>query len=413
MQAQNFAIEAHNVGKEYKIYSDPRDRLRELWGGAPRHQIVRALDGVNLLVKPGEVLGIIGRNGAGKSTLLKVITGVTPPTSGYVRRSGKVSAILELGVGLNPDLSGYDNVRFGALCRGMAAAEIDERIDDIIDFSELREIIDRPFKTYSSGQQSRLLFSIAIAPVNPILIIDEALAAGDVLFQEKCFRRMKELASGGRTVLFVSHSLSLVQQLCTRAMLLHNGRVVCDGDTALVTRDYDRILADERSRSTDIPPAVSQAAPVSFGDRSDGPSVTSLALRNEAGEEVTTLHSGEVYRVALVCRSEREIPHLIAGFSISLTTGLILYMNQNTVQNIPVRIAAGDEVELRWSFVNRMQSGYYFLSGACGEVLDASNGLYPAPFRITHMQTHAVTFQVIADHTFSGIFDIEPSLTVT
>jgi lipopolysaccharide transport system ATP-binding protein len=413
MQAQKFAIEAHNVAKEYKVYSDPRDRLRELWGSAPRHQIVRALDGVNLLVKPGEVLGIIGRNGAGKSTLLKVITGVTPPTSGYVRRSGKVSAILELGVGFNPDLSGYDNVRFGALCRGMTAAEIDEQIDEIIDFSELRDIIGRPFKTYSSGQQSRLLFSVAIAPVSPILIIDEALAAGDMLFQEKCFRRMKELASDGRTVLFVSHSLSLVQQLCTRAVLLHRGRVVCDGDTALVTRDYDRILADERSRSTDTPHAVSQAAPVASGNQSDGPLITSLSLRDEAGEEVTTLRSGEVYHVKLVCRAQREIPHLIAGFSISLTTGLIVYMIQNTVQNIPARIAAGDEVELRWSFVNRLQSDYYFLSGGCGEVLDVSHGLYPAPFRITHLLTHAVTFQVIADHTFSGIFDIEPSLIVT
>ncbi|MGD9615084.1 MAG: ABC transporter ATP-binding protein [Alphaproteobacteria bacterium] len=413
MQAQKFAIEVHNVVKEYKVYSDPRDRLRELWGGARRYQTVRALHGVSLHIKPGEVLGIIGRNGAGKSTLLKVITGVTPPTSGHVRRSGTVSAILELGVGFNPDLSGYDNIRFGALCRGMTAAEIDERIDDIIDFSELRDIIDRPFKTYSSGQQSRLLFSVAIAPVSSILIIDEALAAGDILFQEKCFRRMKELAGSGRTVLFVSHSLSLVQQLCTRAVLLHDGRVVCDGDTAMVTREYDRILADERSRSTDTPPTVSQAGPISTGDQSDGPFVTSLSLRNETGEEVTTLQSGKVYHVRLICRSQREIPHLIAGFSISLTTGLILYMIQNTVQNIPVRIAAGDQVELRWSFVNRLQSGYYFLSGGCGEVLDASQGLYPAPFRITHLLTHAVTFQVMADHTFSGIFDIEPTLAVT
>jgi lipopolysaccharide transport system ATP-binding protein len=412
MKEDKFAIEVHNIVKQYKIYSDPRDRLRELWGSAPRHHIVHALRGVSLLVKPGEVLGIIGRNGAGKSTLLKVITGVTPPTSGSVRRSGKVSAILELGVGFNPDLSGYDNVRFGALCRGMTAVEIDDQIDDIIEFSELRDIIDRPFKTYSSGQQSRLLFSVAIAPVSPILIIDEALAAGDILFQEKCFRRMTELAGSGRTVLFVSHSLSLVQQLCTRAVLLHNGIAVCDGDTAMVTREYDRILADDRNRDGAAPSAVSQAAPVSSADQSDGPCITALSLRDEAGDEVTTLQAGEVYHVKLVCRSRREIPHLIAGFSISLTTGLILYMIQNTVQNIPARIAAGGEVELRWSFVNRLQSGYYFLSGGCGEVLDISHGLYPAPFRITHLLTHAVTFQVIVDHTFSGIFDIEPSLTI-
>ena len=355
---------------------------------------------------------MIGRNGAGKSTLLKVLTGVIDHDSGTVAVHGDVSAILELGVGVNPEYSGRENILFGCVCRGMTLREAEAKFDEIVDFAELADVIDRPFKTYSSGMQARLLFSTSIHVDAEILIVDEALAAGDALFQEKCFRRMKELAASDRTVLFVSHSLSIVQQLCTRAMLLHHGRVLCDGDTAIVTQQYDALLADERNRSVKGTDAVSQVTPISETDATNGPHITSLTILNESGRETTILESELAYEVVLICRSEREIPHLIAGFSVSLTTGLVLYMNQNTVQNVPVGIAAGGKVELRWRFVNRMQTGYYFLSGGVGEVLDASNGLYPAPFRITHLLTHAVTFQALASATFAGVFDLRPELTV-
>lgn len=241
------AIEVRDLVKDYRLYGSPGDLLTEIILRKPRHTPFRALNGISFDVAKGEVVGIIGRNGAGKSTLLKVLTGVVEHDGGTVHVDGKVAAILELGTGLNPDYSGRDNILFGAVCRGLPLKEAKARLDEIIAFAELGDVIDRPFKTYSSGMQARLLFSTSIHVDSDILIIDEALAAGDVLFQEKCFRRMREIARSGRSVLFVSHGLDLVQQLCHRAILMHAGEILLDGDTGTVTKAYLDLAAHIRN----------------------------------------------------------------------------------------------------------------------------------------------------------------------
>jgi ABC-type polysaccharide/polyol phosphate transport system ATPase subunit/SAM-dependent methyltransferase len=233
------AIRVRNLVKEFEVYEKPADLAIEIFTRRKRHRTFRALDDVNFEVKQGQVLGIIGPNGAGKSTLLKIITGVLDANAGCVDVSGRVTAILELGLGFNPEHSGRDNIFLSGLLYGMSREEIERKLEGIIDFSGLRPFIDQPVKTYSSGMHSRLAFSIATAVDPEILIIDEALAAGDSMFVQKCMRRIRQLCSGGRTVLLVSHGTGLLAQLCQEVMWIEAGRVKMFGPALKVVQAYD------------------------------------------------------------------------------------------------------------------------------------------------------------------------------
>lgn len=236
---RDVAIRVTEVTKDYEVYNRPLDLALEVLTRRPRHIKFRALDSVTFEVQRGEVFGVIGSNGAGKSTLLKIITGVLDATSGSVEVSGRITAILELGLGFNPEYSGRENIYLSGLLYGMGKAEVDRKLDSIVEFSGLGDFIERPVKTYSSGMHARLAFSIATAVEPDILIIDEALAAGDAAFVQKCLRRIRELCSGGRTVLLVSHGTGIVAQLCNRAMWINHGRVRAIGPAIQVVQAYD------------------------------------------------------------------------------------------------------------------------------------------------------------------------------
>src|ERR1700733_5557038 len=233
------AIRVTDLIKEYEVYERPLDLALEALTRRPRHKIFRALSNVSFEVSRGEVFGIIGANGAGKSTLLKIIAGVLDVTSGSIDIAGRVTPILELGLGFNVEYSGRENIYLSGLLYGMDKAEGDRKRASIIAFSGLGDFIERPVKTYSSGMQARLAFSIATAVDAEILVIDEALAAGDAGFVQKCLRRIRELCSGGRTVLMVSHGTGLLAQLCNRVMWLQNGQVQMIGSAIQVIQAYD------------------------------------------------------------------------------------------------------------------------------------------------------------------------------
>ena len=213
-------------------------RVKSFGRGRPARETLWALEDVSFEVKPGETFGIVGHNGAGKSTLLKILSRITPPTTGKIEIEGRVGALLEVGTGFHAELTGRENVYLNGAILGMPRAEIERKFDEIVDFAEIRPFIDTPVKRYSSGMYLRLGFSVAAHLEPDVLIVDEVLAVGDIAFQEKCIGRMENVASEGRTVLFVSHNLAAVRKLCSRAMLLSKGRKVAEGATDDVLTTY-------------------------------------------------------------------------------------------------------------------------------------------------------------------------------
>ena len=243
-------VRASELSKVFAIYDKPQDVLARLFSRRIRPQEFWALRDVSFELRRGEVLGLVGRNGAGKSTLLKILAGTLTPSGGTIEVSGRVSAILELGTGFHPDFSGRENIYLGGLCLGMTRAEIDGRIDEIIDFSELRDVIDQPFKTYSTGMQARLTFSTVTTADPDLLIVDEALSVGDARFQLKSFGRFEEFRRRGKSIILVSHNMNTITGFCDRAILLEKGQVLLDSNPGAVATFYHRLLFGERSETT-------------------------------------------------------------------------------------------------------------------------------------------------------------------
>ncbi|MBF0200708.1 MAG: ABC transporter ATP-binding protein [Desulfamplus sp.] len=254
-----YSVEIRNVSKVYRLYRKPSDRLKEVLIKRPCHRAFHSLSQVSLDIPHGESLGIVGDNGAGKSTLLKIVAGTLQPTSGDVRRRGRVAALLELGAGFHYEFTGRQNIWMNASLLGLSRDEIRAREGDIIAFSELGEFIDRPIKTYSSGMVMRLAFSIATTVDPDILIIDEALSVGDHYFQKKCIDRMLEFKNSSRTILFCSHAMFLVNQLCDRAVWIDGGAVRQMGLATHVTAAYENFSRQKSQYS--LPEGVSEDAP--------------------------------------------------------------------------------------------------------------------------------------------------------
>lgn len=242
-QKNNIAIRVENMTKSFKLYYDKASTLKErlvFWNKKKSESRI-VLDNINLDIKKGETVALIGTNGSGKSTLLKLMTKIIYPTKGKVITNGKLTSLLELGAGFHPDFTGRENIYFNASIFGLTAAEIDARINDIIEFSELGEFIDSPVRTYSSGMYMRLAFSVAINVDAEILLIDEILAVGDQHFQDKCFEKLEQLKNSDKTIVIVSHNLGAVKQLCNRGIWIYEGQVRMDGDVEMVIDEYLKI----------------------------------------------------------------------------------------------------------------------------------------------------------------------------
>ena len=233
-------IKVSHVSKHFNVYYDKANTLKErmIFFNRNKKEVRNVLQDINLEIKKGETVALIGVNGSGKSTLLKLLTKIIYPNSGTIEIKGKLTSLLELGAGFHPDFSGRENIYFNASIFGLNKAQIDKRIDDIIAFSELGDYIDNPIRTYSSGMYMRLAFAVAINVDADILLIDEVLAVGDQHFQEKCLNKMKELKSEGKTMVFVSHSMDAVKFLCDRSVWLYNGKIREDGKTDKVIEEY-------------------------------------------------------------------------------------------------------------------------------------------------------------------------------
>lgn len=239
----DYSIVVKNVSKKFRLVYDKPFTLKErlVFWNKTKVGYNEVLKNINLNIKKGETVALIGVNGSGKSTLLKLMTKIIYPSEGSIEVNGKLTSLLELGAGFHPDFTGRENIYFNASIFGLTASQIDKRVSDIIEFSELGDYIDTPVRTYSSGMYMRLAFSVAINVDAEILLIDEILAVGDQHFQDKCFEKMRELKDSGKTIVIVSHSLNSIKQLCDRAVWIYNGEIRMDGKTSEVCDEYLKV----------------------------------------------------------------------------------------------------------------------------------------------------------------------------
>jgi len=380
---QEYSIRVEGLTKCYRLYEKRTDRLKEaLHLGRNLHRDFYALKDVSFDVRKGETLGVIGRNGAGKSTLLKLISGIAHPTAGSVTVRGSMSSLLELGVGFNPEMTGVENVLFSGAIMGFGRDEMEQRLDPILAFADIGDFVYQPVKTYSSGMIVRLAFSVAITVEPEILVIDEALAVGDIRFQQKCFRRLHELKEKGRTILLVTHDLGAVRTFCDRALWLHEGSVRGYGQPDRLVRDYAAFMFYEgQSNGTDGSCAdqtdESAATDVVWSDLTscesfgEGGAVIhriSFSERDRSGI-VSQLAGGEMVTLILDIEAKKDIQTPIIGFQINDEHGNhVVGSNTAVLPGEVGLLQAGDRKQVRFDFrFPRLRNGSYVLSPAIAE----------------------------------------------
>jgi ABC-type polysaccharide/polyol phosphate transport system ATPase subunit len=311
------AVIVTSVTKRFKLYDSlatgPLKEMLFFWRRKDFYPMFVAVNDVSFRIRRGEVVGIVGGNGAGKTTLLKLIAGLLPMEGGEIHVHGKVTALLALGVGVHPEFTGRENIYYSGLLLGMSKEEVQRKTPAIIEFAEIGDFIDRPFRTYSSGMRARLLFAISMSIDPDILIVDEALATGDAHFIRKCEQRIRELCTSGATILFVSHNLTQIETLCTRALLLDRGRLVKDGTPAEVTREYN-----ERVRAVEVSGVRKLSGALSLAGGSGKVEITAARIRNVSGADVTSAYTGDAVTLEL-----DYLSRLPAGSACSFFAGII------------------------------------------------------------------------------------------
>ena len=378
--AEDVAISIQNLTKIYKLYDSPTDRLKEALSPFRKkyHRDFFALNDISFEVTRGETVGIIGRNGAGKSTLLKIITGVIASSSGNVRVNGKISALLELGAGFNPDISGLENVFFNCTLMGFSKEEIDAKLDEIIEFADIGEFIHQPVKTYSSGMVSRLAFAVAISVDPEILIVDEALAVGDVAFQYKCYQRMWQMKANGATLILVTHSTQHILEQCDKAVLLCSGRLVCqDSNVEEVVTRYEKLIRnvdDASGINIDmagrelIEEDFSRVANREIGEQRVGSGraiLKNITVTNrlESEENSPVLRSGRKMYIKFLIYSREEIENIALGVSLRRRDSSDIWGDNNIYADHPLMLKKGINRICYETTLNIVSGEYLLLCG--------------------------------------------------
>lgn len=380
-------------------------------------QTFTALDGVSFEVPRGTTFGVIGENGSGKSTLLKLLAGITKPTRGALRVDGRISALIELGAGFHPEISGRENVAINGIMLGLSRRQVEERFEDIVDFAELREFIDAPVKTYSSGMYMRLGFSVAIHVDPDVLLIDEVLAVGDEAFTRKCLDKIGEFRRRGRTIVLVTHSLGLVEKMCDEALWLRHGRKADIGDPKRVVDAYLTYVAggEETLLARDQPPAPAAAeekAPEGYREGRWGSrdvEITRVRLVDDRGAERHVFASGETVVVRLDVEARAEVEDFVFGVGIFTSDGVSVYGTNTHLEDfVPRRAMGRGEVSLELSEL-RLVEGTYLLDVAVhrrdGTPYDYHRGLHS--FRVKSRVKDVGVYRPPHRWSFAGGLDLE------
>lgn len=358
-------IRVNQLGKAYKQYGNRWGRLLEwvLPFLGPRHRLKWVIQDVSFQLAPGEAVGIIGINGAGKSTLLKLITGTTTPTTGSVQISGRVAALLELGMGFHPDFSGRQNCFMAGQLIGLTVDEIAALMPEIEAFADIGEYIDQPVRVYSSGMQMRLAFSVATVKRPDVLIVDEALSVGDAYFQHKSFERIRQFQQLGTTLLIVSHDRAAIQSICERALLLDGGRLASQGSPEQVMDYYNALIAARDGAG--VEQVVTEAGRTQTSSGTGEASVTRITLEDEEGRALETVNVGAAVTLCIKVRAHAPIARLVLGYMIKDRLGQQMYgTNTHHMDMVLHDVAPGEELTFRFAFPLNLGEGSYSLTTA-------------------------------------------------
>jgi lipopolysaccharide transport system ATP-binding protein len=357
-------IKVSQLGKAYKQYPSRWARMKEwLLPGRSRHVLKWVLQDVSFTVQPGEALGIIGLNGAGKSTLLKMITGTTQPTTGSVEISGRVAALLELGMGFHPDFTGRQNVQMAGQLLGLSVDMISELMPHIEEFAEIGNYIDEPVRVYSSGMQMRLAFSLATARRPDILIVDEALSVGDAYFQHKSFERIRTFREQGTTLLIVSHDKQAIQSVCDRAILLNHGRAAMEGPPEAVMDYYNALLAEHQGQV--VKQEVLESGKVQTISGTGEATILDVWIADSGGQRIEIVNVGERVALVVAARCHSALPELIVGYMIKDRLGQPVFGTNTHHLNRNLRqLDAGADVRFEFYFDANIGPGTYSVAVA-------------------------------------------------
>ncbi len=382
-------ISLRDVSKRYVKYDDQPMLANALrFRARSRRSTLLAVDAMNLDIAAGESVGVLGRNGAGKSTLLQLLCGVTAPSSGVVSVRGKVAPLISVGVGFHPELTGRENVYVNGTILGMSSAEIDRRLDSIVEFAEVEEFIDTPVKFYSSGMFVRLGFSVAVAADPDVLLVDEVLAVGDFAFQLKCFARMQEIRAQGTTIVVVSHNINVVRGFCDRALVMSHGQKVFDGPTFDAISEFYNVVGREAKEDA-----------FGAGELADhGAVIESLTLHNVGVvEPVLHFDSGEMAALRLRVRATSDIANPVMGMTITTESGTVVYSDTNLMTPFPA-LSNGEVAEYETRLALSLPGGGYLATASFHSAAGGNSVLLG--------RAVPVTFYVSARSLASGVADL-------
>lgn len=430
VESNNNAITVSDVTKIYRLYEKPIDRLKETLSPTHKnyHRDFYALNGISFDVKKGETVGIIGTNGSGKSTILKIITGVLTPTSGSLKVNGVISALLELGAGFNMDYTGIENIYMNGTMMGFSRKEMDEKLEDILEFADIGDFVYQPVKTYSSGMFVRLAFALAINVEPEILIVDEALSVGDVFFQAKCYRRMEEIRQNGTTILMVTHDMGAIIKYCDQVVVLNKGNFIAQGEPGKMVDLYKKILANQmadfselndfsgekaisrKEAAKDLPKGLMKEKltvnpnRTEYGDKKA--EIVDFGLLDERGNVTNLLLKGEYFSIRERIRFHGEIKTPIFTYTIKDKRGADLTGTNTMYEAADVKaVKIGDEYEVEFKQKMTLQGGEYLLSMSCTGFENGEHVVY-------HRLYDIVNITVISNKNTVGVYDMEPEVSL-
>lgn len=421
----NPAVQAEGITKIYPLYNRKQDRLLEALDPRkrPRHQDFYALRDISFQVDEGECVGFVGKNGSGKSTLLKILTGVLTPTAGTFELKGKVSALLELGAGFNMEYTGLENIYLNGTVMGFSRAEIDARLQEILDFADIGEFVYQPVKVYSSGMFVRLAFALAINVDPDVLIVDEALSVGDSYFQQKCYRKFMEFKKQGKTILFVTHDMSSIIKYCNRAYLLNGGSIVSSGRPKTIVDQYKKLISgidlmagEEKTPQKKITREVKEGETwrshytinredLSYGDGEL--EITDFGIFDEDGNLCIACNKGEVYTIRMKVKAHEDIDEPIFAFTIKDIKGNEITGTNTQYEKVETgSLKKGDEVTVSFTQRINLQGTQFFLS------LGATKYLADGTLKVFHRLYDIMEISILSVKTTVGWFDTNSIVTV-